>query len=123
MFSRMRLLCIRQSPIQLQTSTRYFSSKGPVSIKRPQADPVKTHLPPSDTSKSTKSRNNRSPDLNLLFFDSYNISLNQVSPLKFFGLQVSQLDLPLKIQNTLMIFCTGVATAPGRSRAAKQCRR
>jgi hypothetical protein len=45
MFSR---LCSRRSTIQLQPSTRHFSLKGPVSVKRPQANSVKTRLPPID---------------------------------------------------------------------------
>ena len=74
---------------------RHSSLKGPVSVKRHQANSVKTRLPPIDgfRCRSTNSRYNQTPDdLGWVLLDSYNVSLSQVGPLpvEFFGLQVCQ---------------------------------
>jgi len=122
MFStRLRSLCRRSPTRQFHASTHHFSSKTPESVKRSQANSVrahpidKFHTSTSSSSRSAKSGNKRTPGyLNWTpkDLDLYNISLNQVKPLEFFALPVSQDKFIL--QKTITVFhVTGIATTLG----------
>jgi hypothetical protein len=101
----------------------HLSLKRFMSVKRPQAN---SSLPSIQKfrvhSRSTNSRKKRtSGDLDWRLLDWWNVNLNQVEPLEFFGLKVSQSSSLLE---KLFIFhVPGIATALSRSRVAKYSRR
>ena len=80
LFTRVRSFCIQQSPIrQFQTlSSHYFSLNKSKKAKRPPAESV------------WKYRHKFGSDWTCYDLESYNISINNVDPLQFFGLQVGE---------------------------------
>jgi hypothetical protein len=85
------------------------------------ASKKKDHLLPTIVIMANLTRSAKSgSDWTLKDLDSYHISLNQVDPLLFFGLQVGKDVFSIALGKTLMTFhVIGVATTLGWSRAAE----